>query len=303
MRAPSSSVVPDLALGDRIDECPLCRAPGSARHPVIRLQDAPAVDLLDCSRCGAMSADRMPTPEFLSSLYDPQTYRSSLVSEAGISRRCARAIIVHSSFHPDRPVSILDYGGSDGSLSTEIRTALIGRGHRAKVVSTVVDLHPRSDGPHQRWLTPSAFEASPDRYDLILASAVLEHLPDPAATLRSLIGRAAHGALFYGRTPWDGPLHLAVPGYRVKWPRHLHDMGADFWERFIGLFGVRGTLIMSRPSIVETSFRRAPLRTALAHLAKAPGRFENIVRPHRSMHDRRVWRYVGGWEVMIRFET
>lgn len=298
----SSNEVPDLALGDRIEVCPFCREASTERRVVLRLQATPPVALVECGRCGAQSADRMPKPDYLTGLYDPKSYRSSLVSEAGVSRRCARAIAAHAAFRPDQSVSMVDFGGSDGSLSAAVRAELIARGHRADVTSTIVDLHARQDGPHHRYLTPAEFEVSTGRYDLILASAVLEHLPDPASALHSLLDRAADGALFYARTPWDSPLHLAVPGYRVKWPRHLHDMGPDFWEGFTELFGVRGTLVVSRPSIVETSFRRAPLRTTLAHLAKAPARLEGLVRRSRIPRGRRFWRYVGGWEVVIRID-
>lgn len=66
------------------------------------------------------------------------------------------------------------------------------------------------------------------------------------------------------------------------------------------VFGVSGELLVSRPSIVETSFREAPLRTALAHLSKAPARLENVLRRRGPGPSDRLWRLVGGWEVLIR---
>jgi len=295
-----ASQVPEEALSDRIETCPVCRDPDASRKPVVRLQIDPVVDLLECSSCSAQSADRMPNAGFLSALYDPAHYRSSLVSGAGLSERCARSIAREARFDPDRPLSIVDYGGSDGSLSRALRRELLVRGHRGDVRSTVVDLHPRGDSPHQRFIDPERFAKSGDRYDLLLASAVLEHLTHPAATIRSLLDHAAPASLFYARTPWDSPLQRVVPGYRVKWPNHLHDMGPAFWPRFMNVFGVSGEIVVSRPSIVETTFGDSPGRTLFAHLAKIPARLEGIVFPSRARDGARFWRLVGGWEVLIR---
>lgn len=294
--------VPETALGERADSCPLCGSRDPSRRPVLILQADPLVRLVECRTCGAQSADRIPSQAYLSALYDPRTYRSSLVSEAGLARRCARFIADGARFDADRALSILDFGGSQGALSTAIRDAFLRDGHRGEIRSTVVDIHPGRDTTHQRFLDPTGFEASRERHDVILASAVLEHLPDPASTIRSLLARAASGSIFYARTPWDSPLELLVPGYRVKWPRHLHDLGPDFWEGFMERYGVSGHLIASRPSIVETSFRSAPLRTAMAHLAKLPARLEQAIRSDATARKGRVWRLVGGWEVLIRID-
>ncbi len=299
MASSTASWIPEEALSSRSASCPLCGQTGE-RRPILDLQVEPRVELVECRACRGLSADRMPDPELLARFYEPTHYRSSLVSQAGLSRRCARAILRGMRLERDRPISILDYGGSDGALSRAIRHELLVSGHRGDVESTVVDLHPREDSPHQRFIDPERFEKSTDRHDLLLASAVLEHLPSPAGAIRSLIGSARPDAFLYARTPWDAPLQRLAPGYRVKWPRHLHDMGPAFWERFMTVFGVSGELLVSRPSIVETSFREAPMRTALAHLSKAPARLENVLRRRGPETSDRLWRLVGGWEVLIR---
>lgn len=292
--------VPDAALSSRIEACPVCRAHAAARRPILRLQNDPVVELVECSSCSVRSADRVPTAEFLAALYDPAHYRSKLVSGAGLSGRCARSIAREARFDPDRPLSIVDYGGSDGSLSRALRREILAQGHRGDVRSTVVDLYPRDDSPHQRFIDPERFVKSGERYDLLLASAVLEHLTDPGTTIRALLDHAAPDSLFYARTPWDSPLQRLVPGYRVNWPNHLHDMGPAFWAGFMKTFGVAGEIVASRPSIVETTFRDAPGRTLFAHLAKAPARLEDLVLRKRGRDRARFWQLVGGWEVLIR---
>ncbi len=300
MTSSTTTSVPEEALASRVGTCPICCRRAENRRTIVRLQSQPVVELVECPFCAAQSADRFPLPEFLTALYDPTFYRSSLVSGPGLSARCARSILRATRFDSHRPVSILDYGGSDGTLSQALRRELLANGHRGDVRSTVVDLHPREDTPHQRFIDPARFEKSSEHYDLLLASAVLEHLASPAATIRALLDHAAPDSYFYARTPWDSPLQRVVPGYRVKWPRHLHDMGPAFWERFMTVFGVSGELLVSRPSIVETSFRDAPVRTLAAHLSKIPARIESSLFRDKSSSRERVWKLVGGWEVLIR---
>ena len=76
-------------------------------------------------------------------------------------------------------------------------------------------------------------------------------------------------------------------------------MGSVFWGRFIETFGMKGRMLSSRPSLVETTFAHAPARTLLAHALKAPAMLEQALlgrnRPPR-------WSLVGGWEAVMRFE-
>lgn len=297
----STQGAPDGVLSAPEQACPLCERSGP-RQVVLQLQDEPRVHLMACEHCGGCSADRMPTGEFLASLYEPTHYSSSLVSESALTERCARALVSAARFASDRDLSIVDYGGSDGALSREIRRQLLAGGHAGRVESTVVDLHPRDDTPHQRFVTPERFAKSETRFDLLIASAVLEHIPRPGPVITALLEHAAPDSVLYARTPWDAPLHRCVPGYRIKWPRHLHDLGAGFWDRFLEVFQVNGSMIVSRPSIVETRFATSPLRTLLAYLLKAPGRLESAwLRPGLGYRGR-GWRLVGGWEVVIRLE-
>jgi hypothetical protein len=85
----------------------------------------------------------------------------------------------------------------------------------------------------------------------------------------------------------------------ITYPGHVHDMGSVFWGRFIEVFRMKGTMLSSRLSLVETTFARAPARAFLAHALKAPAMLEQGLlgrnRPPR-------WSLVGGWEAVMRFE-
>lgn len=293
-------VVPADALGPELTECPVCGDTGPRKRGLI-LQDAPEVVLLECGKCHAESASRMPTDAFLASLYDPSTYQSSLVSDTKLATRCAGQILDAAGLDMTKPLEILDYGGSDGTLSLEVLRLLRDRGHKGHLRATVVDLFPRPSSAEQRFVTPADFERDDTKYNLLLASAVLEHLRDIAPAMRSMARAAAPGARFYARTPYDVPLARWAPGYKVKWPRHLHDLGPAFWDHVLETFDLRGKVLVSRPSIVETSLKQAAARTVLAHVLKAPAHFENtVIRPALGYRPR-LWHLVGGWEVIIEF--
>jgi 2-polyprenyl-3-methyl-5-hydroxy-6-metoxy-1,4-benzoquinol methylase len=66
------------------------------------------------------------------------------------------------------------------------------------------------------------------QYDVLLASAILEHIPDAHSTIRKLVGMAGHGAFMYARTPYVVPLTRLVPALDTTYPARIHDMG---WRR------------------------------------------------------------------------
>jgi hypothetical protein len=85
------------------------------------------------------------------------------------------------------------------------------------------------------------------------------------------------------------------PSIDLTFPGHVHDMGPAYWNHFMTTLGFPGELLASRPSIVETTLRQAPLRTVAAHLLKAPSHLECRLRGNA--WSRPAWGYVGGWEV------
>jgi len=263
------------------------------------------VHLLVCDACGAASADRLPDAAFLEKLYAPAHYASDLLSSRAQTKACAAHIARHLPLDPQADLRVLDYGGSDGGLSRALREALRARGHRADVQCTVVDYFvDQRGGADLRFLDVTAFEQSNDCYDVVLASAVLEHLTDLPGTARRLLRACRSGGLFYARTPYELPLARLVPGYRLRWPRHVHDLGPRFFAGFLERFGSRGRVLRSAPSVVESDLASRPLRTLLAHCLKAPGHLEARLRGDRIARRGDVlWPFVGGWEVVLRVDA
>ncbi len=234
--------------------------------------------------------------------------------------RFAEHIAQQVSAHvaPRPHLRILDFGGGDGTLAIALASTLLERQFTERVTIALVDYttprpSPRSEITiqpyHELSQVPapalgdpsdsSANHSTPSRFDVIIASAILEHVPEVGAIARRLFLHAAPGALLYARTPYWVPMLRFMPNLDLTFPGHVHDMGAPFWGRVIDTFELDAELVVSRPSIVETTLRQDPLRTLAAHLLKLPSHAEvrlrgpNVVRP--------LWGLVGGWEVFLKF--
>lgn len=72
------------------------------------------------------------------------------------------------------------------------------------------------------------------------------------------------------------------------YPGHIHDLGQAFWEHYFSA-NQKDTfnLLVSQPSIVETTLSLNFIRTVAAHALKSPW---YILRKHYPL--------VGGWEIL-----
>lgn len=196
-------------------------------------------------------------------------------------------------------VRILDYGGGDGSLAKAVASRLIalGRAHAADV--RVVDFTLReayqSGGIRMRYQTPDVRIAA--EYDLVLVSAILEHIPSLRPVLQTLHTAIAADGFFYARTPYALPFTRFFPRLDLAYPAHVHDMGSEFWNRFRETFEWDVRVIVSRPSVIAGSLAADPVRTLAAAILKAPAHLENWFSPRSRA--RRTWNLVGGWEVLL----
>jgi transcription elongation factor Elf1 len=284
---------------ERQTACFFCEA--SARKPIYYLQEEPKVTLLQCAACGAVSASRIPKPEALDDYYSHYYEQSkAFTTEERVTfhdsqrfgRHLARRILRYGR---GNAVSVLDFGGGDGCIA--IRTAeVLLRAGIEHVDITVVDHNEKLmavDDP-RIVVTRSGTLDTGRQYSMVIASAIIEHLPHPKSVLIQLVNRLALHGIFYARTPSVVPLmKLLKPlGVRIDFtfPGHLHDLGQNFWEAlFEKVFSPEDFVILeSRPSIVETSFRESFIRTLAAYLLKAPWHLAG-----------RRYGLVGGWEIFV----
>lgn len=287
-------------LGPPLDACPVCLAVGG-RRPLLRIQTDPPVDLLGCSRCGGASASRMPTPAVLEAFYaDYYSGRDERVT-CGSSARFARAIARRVEPREARErLRVLDFGGGDGGVAIAVAERLLARGRIPGAEIRLVDFaKPRAPGdPRIEIRGARELDETEGRFDLVLASAVLEHVPEMHAAARRLFDRVAPGGVFYARTPWLAPIARVFPKLDLTFPAHVHDLGAGFWDRVVETFALDATLVRSAPSPVEDSFAERPARALAAAILKLPARLESAL---GSRDGRRLWTWTGGWEAILRF--
>jgi len=114
-----------------------------------------------------------------------------------------------------RPRVVLDVGCEDGWIAgayvehvervvlADLDPAVLARGSLAE--------HPKVSTVVADALAPAALEAAvgPGGADVVVLSALLEHLPEPRAALRSLRGVLAPGGRFVVYLPADGPILFA----------------------------------------------------------------------------------------------
>jgi hypothetical protein len=163
-----------------------------------------------------------------------------------------------------------------------------------KVSITVVDYESRTIDSQSDRISivrnQSLDDVSNRTFTIVLASAVIEHHPKPKELLLKLLHLVAIEGLFYARTPYMLPLMKALELFRVRldftFPAHLFDLGESFWAKIFRLIAPEFRVAISRPSIVETSFRQSFFRATLAHALKLPWYVFG-----------RYYGFVGGWEI------
>lgn len=270
------------------------------------LQDDPQVWLMKCPACGAASASRLPTGEALDQFYE-NYYESPLVREcdrkvtfddAGrLAEHLARRVKKYGRYSSIR---MLDFGGGDGTIAVLTARELVKHGVQ-QVDITIVDYNKELIKVDDEGISIShreSIDAAVRAFDLVIASAVLEHVPNPKEILLNLLPLVKDGGFFYARTPCIAPLAKIFGNLGFKWdsnfPAHIHDLGQDFWESFLSSEFCSGgfVLLESRPSLVQTTFRRYFIRTLAAYVLKAPW---YVLGRHYSL--------VGGWEVFVQKES
>lgn len=279
--------------------CPFCAS--TERSPLAVLQEEPEVVLLRCHVCHAMSASRMPRPKALEKYYSHYYDDKEKKITSDIPGQMALHIIRNA--RPSmgdlagRDIFLLDYGGGDGSISTRVAHELLGQGAR-KVNIALMD-YDRStkevSGQQIQITRPDDLaEIADNSIDIVIASAVIEHIPEPRDVLVKLFSSLKSGGILYARTPYVMPLLRLARLFNLKfdftYPAHVHDLGARFWNNITHILPIEGRLqvLRSTPSIVETSFQQHFARTLAAHILKIPGYVF-----------KETYGLVGGWEVFI----
>lgn len=279
--------------------CPFCAS--SNRFNIAVLQSDPEVTLQYCDNCHAASASRMPKEGALIRYYESYYCGKEEKITIEAPERIAAHIYHHlqmakQSFN-SAEVSILDYGGGDGTISLGIADFLMKAGKRVTIILVDYDQKLKEVNGSQLCIKrPRDLSEVPDKsVDLVVASAVIEHMPDPRPVLENLFSAMMPGGYFYARTPYVVPLMKIANTLNMEfdftYPAHVHDLGAKFWNNILNHISSDGEyrIIRSTPSLVETVFSQHFLRTTAAYLLKMPW---YLLKENYGM--------VGGWEIFIR---
>lgn len=286
-------------------ECPWC---GSVqRRSIATLQSSPDVFLLKCDACKASSASRMPTPARLDAFYgnyyaprpEGEVQAEGRITIGDVDRMGIHLAKSFGSTGVRQSLSILDFGGGDGLLAVRAADALLGSNPVLQEVAvTVVDHNTVMHQPAKPQITVNCATKLEDlddgSYDFVIASAILEHIPDCSGILENLLARLKTGGAFYMRTPYVAPFLQLSQSLGKTWdftfPAHVHDLGQAFWENYFARQVTKQlfTVVSSRPSIVQASFRERPIEALVSHGFKVPWYFFG-----------RAWGFVGGWEMTV----
>lgn len=295
-------------------KCGVC---GSTNLEELSFFCEPGVYHIQCNNCHAVTFNKVLNPEHIAAIYEEYDYQQGAKDsgqEGDYTFSSAERFGVHllKLFGKDgirKNLSILDFGGGDGSLAYVLAEKLIDCSLVERVFITVIDYNEnlrRSNrdsitlckAPPPPSLPPQGAlsQFPPESFDIIIASAVMEHIELPGVVFRNLFSLLKTNGLIYFRVPYIYPLFslLRKVGISIEvfWPQHIWDMGKLFWESLPQVLSlepsIQLSIVKSRPSIVSYSFRRQFFHAAGAYLLKAPC----YLFPK--------WPFVGGWEVVYK---
>lgn len=304
-----SVILGDAELLPISTSCQWCA--GTDRHAIATIQLEPQVFLLECVARMACSASRMPTPQSLDSYYDGYYDGQSHTEVVKVARPVGRVTIGDTAkmgMHLARcfscstgktSIRILDFGGGDGLLAVLAAENILAANSGVREVSvSVVDYNTHMHQPSNSAIRVEKYAQLDELpcvvYDFVIASAILEHIPEGAAVLRQILDRVSPGGSLYIRTPFAAPFMRVAKMLGKSWdftfPAHVHDLGQNFWERYFTTSGFDQTFVIksSRPSIVQASMREHPLEALTSHFFKLPWHFLG-----------KAWTFVGGWEITV----
>lgn len=281
--------------------CPVCRS--TNRTNVIILQRSPDIYLKQCHNCFAVSASRLPTKEAMDSYYNSYYQKNDKGITFDDPVRFGYHLFNQTRKYLTRKetFSILDYGGGIGTISIELAKRYLEYG-ASEVKVIIVDYEQTaviSDSPNLligRYSTLP--EVKDQKFDIIIASAIVEHLPTPGTEITCLFELLNEHGLIYFRTPYVMPIIVLLKKLNIHfdftYPAHIHDLGPKFWSNILKTFNLKNefNILYSRPSIVETTFSEHFARTFISYLCKTPW----YILGNR-------WHFVGGWEVLIQKGT
>lgn len=296
----SGMLVVEEDIIDYKDCCPICLNKNK-RKRVFIIQKNPLIEMLACNNCKGMSASYMPTKELLDKYYAKYYNNNDLMITFHNPERFAKHLLKYIKLNfENKKIKILDFGGGDGALSVELAKKIIQKSFKQVEIMLVDykrDIDLNSNEGINIIINENIYDIN-DNYDIVLASGIIEHIPESNKVINKLMSIINKNGFFYARTPYMSPFKKIIKGLDISYPSHVHDLGASFWNRFINIFKFNNLeVITSQPSIVETQFSKAFLLTLNSYLFKFPAFLESRIFKFKKDL---IWNYYGGWEIFLK---
>jgi len=290
-------------LDERTANCIFC---GSTRlfETGITAQQSPRVKYLECQDCCARFLDRQPTEIFLDQYYATDEYSRTLTTSPAKAKRFAQRII-SSEVGRDLQASpsairILDFGGGNGRLGLTAAEVISQNDYGFTEEVSVVDIYRPTEELGAQFIPASQlFELQAERYNLVIASASLEHVKDPGSVLQALYGACSEGGYLYFRVPSVFPLGKFFQQI-LLYPEHLSHMNPRFWKLIPRHLGWSGQFVYSRPAAPDDHLKDNPMRYLIASALKLPARIEVSLRRLIRLSSPPRYECAGGWEVLFK---
>jgi 2-polyprenyl-3-methyl-5-hydroxy-6-metoxy-1,4-benzoquinol methylase len=283
-----------------LEKCPIC---GSSDREIIS-HVKKIFHYYKCNNCYAVSSSHYLKNDILEKFYLSYYKRNPGYNEVGIIHDSpilfAKHICSYLEIY-DKNIDLLDYGGGNGLISYNIALKLLETGSAQNVNILVVDFNEEAiiNNTDPRItiakLTPDKFilGGGGGRYDLIIASSILEHIFFAGDLMKILFGSLKTYGYFYVRSPYIMPLYNLLLKFRIEiniwFPEHNHDFSKSFFENITQTFGLNDIkLIISQPAFFERSLKK----TFFPALASRIIRFPYYLNKN--------YPFVGSWEIIYR---
>jgi len=293
-------IIPELyEIDEMFKECPFCKS--KETRFVRSVITTPEITAMTCNQCHIGYIDRQPTETFLREFYKGYYRKDDQHTTISPQLLVKHLIRQFGKLRSKSTFSILDFGGGDGSVSQLFANYLLTSKLAQQVNISNVDYNVGKgvEGTSYKIVKSNltSLESIPTgkKFDIVIASAILEHVKNPNETLSILLNFLEENGLFYARTPYVYPIFNALSKVGITidlpYPAHLFDMGNSFWNSILKTLHLSSCFYLKKSctSIVESSFRDRPLRTLISYLLKIPS---YVFKNHYNL--------VGGWEVVIK---
>ncbi len=258
----------------------------------------PDIKLYTCNICHIGFFNPQPTEKFLKEFYTGYDIGDNRRKKTDPRRFASHIAKYLGNLKPRETFRILDFGGGDGAVSRCLGQHLLSSGIAMKIDISVVDYNTITDRSEHS-ISQYSFETLDliplsDEFDLVIASAILEHIKNPKQIISLLLQKMKKQGIFYARTPYSFPFYKGFKKlgmtFGMPYPAHLFDMGSYFWSDLLKTMNLSADLRMkiSHTSLVHAEFRKNPLLNILSHLVKLPSYLMGKWYP-----------FSGGWEVVI----